>query len=309
MASPKLAVPASGHSGRGYKNPFTGEVIPGVTTVLGRLSKDGLIDWHVQQTAIHAIVNVDELLARSEEAGLRYLQYYSRRLKPSDLDDEECTVFTAANGVLSDLAELGDYMHDYVEDELNGNFPKEPWREDQAEMILAWEEFQQNHEIKVVQTEATVFGADWAGTFDAVLWIDEKLYLIDVKTSRAVHDSHLFQLAALGSGLSMAIEVPEGTEGAEYHKITPSIGKYHGGQVDSWWIEESIPAFTNYGILRIRPNDYDHKGNFVPAHCELHEVDQQLIDTGFDVFQGALKTSYAMHKFGQVKKQLEKEAS
>lgn len=306
MASPKLAVVSSGHGGRGYKNPFTGEVIPGVTTVLKTLNQEGLIDWHVQQTALHAVVNVDELLSRSEEAGLRYLQYYSRRLKPSDLDDEERTVFTAANGVLSDLAELGDYMHDYMEADLNDQFPKEPWREDQAEMILAWDEFRENHDIRVVRTEATIFGVGWAGTFDAILWIDGKLYLIDFKTSRAVQDSHYFQLAALGSGVSMAVEVPEGTEGASYHKITPSIGKFHGGQVDSWWMEVPIPAFTNYGIIRVRPNDYDYHGNFVPAHCELHEVPQEMIDAGFEVFQNALKTSYAQKKFKAVKKEAQK---
>lgn len=308
MAQPKLAAVSSGHNGRGYKNPFTGEVVPGVTTVLKRLSSEGLINWHVEQTALHAITHVDELLSRSEEAGLRFLQYYTRRLKESDLDDPTRTVFTAADGVLSDRAELGNFMHDYAEDDLNGNFPTDPWREDQAEMVLAWEEWRDSHDIQVVQTEATVFGNGWAGTFDAVLWIDGKLYLIDFKTSRAVQDSHYFQLSALGSAMSMALEVPEGTEGAVHHKIAPSIAKHHRGQTDSWWVETVMPSFTNYGIVRIRPDDWDTKGNFIPAHCHLHEVSQEIIDAGFEVFENTLKTSYALKKFKDVLKQAEKEA-
>lgn len=303
MAQPKLAAVSSGHGGRGYKNPFTGEVVPGVTTVLKRLSNEGLINWHIEQTALHAVTHVDELLSRSEEAGVRYLQYFSRRLKPSDLDDKERTVFTAAQGVLSDAADLGNFMHDYMEDDLNDEFPEEPWREDQAEMILAWEQFREENELEVVQTEATVFGNGWAGTFDAILWINGKLYLIDFKTSRAVQDSHYFQLSALGSSLSMAIEVPEGTEGAVYHKIAPSIGKYHGGQVDSWWVEAVVPEFTNYGIIRVRPDDWDTKGNFIPAHVELHEVPQEVIDAGFKVFETTLSTSYALREFDRVKKE------
>ena len=106
---PKLRVRSSGHGGSGYKHPHTGDVVPGVTTVLKRLDKPGVLQWAVDNTAAYAVANVDGLLNRTEEQGFGFLRWYWKRdpLK-GDLSD----IRNYSDGVLNDAAELGTMMHD-----------------------------------------------------------------------------------------------------------------------------------------------------------------------------------------------------
>lgn len=308
MSSPKLSVPASGFGGRGYKQVFgDGTAVPSVTTALGSLDKPGLVHWHVLNTVYYAVRNIDELLSRTEEAGERFLQYYTRRLKPENLDDEEITALNFSMGVLDDLADLGNFIHDYVEAYLNGWIPEDPWRDDQAEMVMAFHDWLEVNDVELVISEATVFGNGYAGTLDMIARVNGVPYLIDIKSSRAVHESHIAQLAALGAAYSIATEVAEGTEGAVYHKIVPSVSKHHGDQVDSWWVEEPVPAFQEYGILQIRPGDYDNDGNYVPPFCELHTIPHRQVEAAFGIFEAGLAARIAQREYNQVVKQLERE--
>lgn len=309
MTHPKLSNPSSGLGGRGYKTIFEGDgkgVVPSITTALGALEKPGIVNWHVENTCAFAVANVDALLSRTEEQGMGYLRWYTRRLKPEKLDDPETDILDYSAGVLDDLAQLGNFIHEYVEADLNNWFDvPEPWREDQAQLILSYHDWKEQHDIEVLCTERTVFGDGYAGTFDAVLNIDGETHLVDIKTSRRVYDSHIAQLAAISAAKEMATEVPEGTDGAVHYKITPSVSKFYEGQVDSWWVSEPVPAFQKHSILQIRPDDWDKDGNFVPSFAFLHEIDQRQIDVGFELFRAGLDARHAQRRFKQVEKELE----
>lgn len=301
MSVPKLVVPASGLGGRGYRNPFTGEIVPGVTGINDAIAAPGLIDWHVSQTAAYAVTHVDDLLNRTEEQGYRYLQYFSRRMTPEKMDAVD--IYDYSMGVLNDLSETGNFMHTYTEYDRNGWFAPEPSanREDLWQMVEAYHIWQTEHTLEVVSTEMTLFGhtengRGYAGTADWIGEVDGVPTLGDDKTSRKVHETHEAQLAALGAAHTWAREVPEGTEGAVYYKIVPSVAKFHGGQVDSWWVEEPVPAFSQYGVFQMRPDDHDHLGRFVPAFAEFHKIDYTLIDAGWDRFQAGLDARYAARK-------------
>lgn len=307
MAHPKLAVPSSGLGGRGYKQIFgDGTPVPSITTALGALEKPGIVDWHISQTVAYAVTHVDELLSRTEEQGMRFMQYYSRRLNSSKVD--EIDVYNYSKGVLEDLADLGDFIHDWIEADLNGWIPEDPWRDDQAEMVMAYLDWKETQFLNVVATETTVFGNyngfGYAGTFDIVAEVNGETWLLDIKTSRSVYESHVAQLGAIGAATDMAVEVPEGTEGAVLHKIVPSIGKYHAGQVDSWWVNKPLPEFTRYGILRVRPGDYDSDGVYVPPFCFIQEVDQGLVDVGFEIFGAGLLARHAQKRYKDLEKKL-----
>lgn len=301
MTTPKLSVPSSGYGTRGYRNPFTGEVVPGVTGVLGAIEKPGIVDFHISNTAAWAVANVDALLNRTEEQGMRFLQYYTRRLKPEKVD--EIDVYNYSYGVLDDLSNLGNFMHTYAEDVLNDRFPEDGWRDDHFQMIAAFDEWYPKHTFRNIHTEITLFGSGVAGTTDWIAEFDGIPTMGDWKTSRRVYDSHESQLAALGSCDTWAKEVSEDTPGAVYYKIPPSVAKEHGGQVDSWWVPEEVPPFSRYGVVQIRPDDYDRNGVFIPAFVEFHEVSHDKIDAGFDLFEAALAAKKAQRK----RKLLEKE--
>ena len=269
--------------------------MPSVTTALGVVGDPaGLIHWNVEQTALYAVTHIDDLLSRTEEAGVRYLQYVTKKQKPEVLDDPELNVFSASRIVLDDLSDTGNYIHQFIDDDLNDRFTTEPVRDDHVEMVNAYLEWKSRHEIEVLATEATVFGDGYAGTGDIWLVVDGVPMLIDTKSSRAINISHIGQLAALGACDTMAVEVSEGTEGAVYHKLTPAVAAQHGGQVDTWWVPKAIPAFEKYGILQIRPSDYHRTtGEYLEPFCELHTISQPRIDAGWDWFQAGLAARHA----------------
>lgn len=294
MTHPKLSNPSSGFGGRGYRDIFrTGGLLPSITTCTGALAKDGLIDWHVEQTALFCITHVDDILNRTEEAGVRYAQYFSRR-KSQDIDDPNLNPYNAAQYVLDDLSDTGTYIHQFLEDDLNDFFPEEPVREDHVEMVEAWYDWKSQHDIEVIATESTVFGDGYAGTADLFAKVDGVIYCIDHKSSRKVHRSHVAQLAAIGAAVSRAVEVPEGTEGAVYHKMVPTVAKDHGGQVDSWWVEREMPVFQAYGVLQIRPSDFDRStGEYIAPFVKLHDISQTRIDAGYKLFRSGLDARIA----------------
>jgi hypothetical protein len=51
---------------------------------------------------------------------------------------------------------------------------------------------------EVISTEYIVWGKGYAGTVDLKAKIGDKTYVIDFKTSNAIHDSHRAQIAAYG---------------------------------------------------------------------------------------------------------------
>lgn len=298
MAEPKLRVAASGFGGSGYKNPFTGEKVPGVTTALSHLEKKGILQWSIDQVSAYAAVNAESLIERTYEQGFKFLRFYHSRMKSSDFDDPYVDLRNSASGVLNDLAELGTTVHDWIEADLLDLLEPEIVRREQEEMVIAYLEWKADQDIEVRLTEATVFGDGYGGTLDWHLKLNGVETLGDTKTSRATRREHYAQLAALGAADTLAREVPKGTEGAEEYTATKA-----GKKSTSYWVPDVIPPFSRYGILHLRPNDYDAQGNFVPAFCEFKPVSQEKIEAGFRLFRASLAACNAGAEF----KALEKE--
>lgn len=312
MSEPKLRIPASGLGGSGYKNPVTGEKVPGVTTVLGVLDKPGLIQWNIDNTAWYAVANIDALLNRTEEQGFHFLRYYTKRMKPDDFDNPVVDIHDYSTGVLNDLANLGTLTHEYIEADLNEGFEPELTRVEQAEMVEQYLIWKSEHEIEMYATEATLFGVGFAGTAD-ILWRLTCLHeepcvppgtamLVDAKTSRRTWDEHKSQLSALGTCDTWMREVPAGTQGAFKHERTRK-----GVKEVSWWVPQDVPPIQAYGILHLRPNDWDRNGNPIPAFCTLKVVPQDEIDVAYKMFQGALIVRHAQAEMKKLMKGKEAE--
>lgn len=288
MSAPKLVVASSGFGGRGYRNPWTKEVVPSVTTALGALDKPGVLQWSVDQVAAYAAVHAEALLSRSEDQAYRMLRFYHSRAKERDFDDPMVDLRNAHTGVLNDLAELGTAVHEWIEADLNGWIEPNIYREEQEQMIVSYLEWKSEHDIEVTATEATVFGSGYAGTSDAFLKIDGVHTLVDVKTSRAVRDEHVAQLAALGAADLIAQETTEDHPEAVGHKPRKADKEF-----SSWWLKDVMPPVQQYAVLQVRPDDYATDGTFIPSFCELHMISQARIDAGFELFKGALQARYA----------------
>lgn len=280
MAEPYLRIRASGYGGSGYFNPLTGEKVIGVTTALGAINIPGLIDWHVQHTAAWAVANIDQLLERDWDRGISFLRYYTRRMKPKEFDDPKIDILNYSFGVLDDLANLGTMIHEYVEARITDGFEPEMFRDEHFQMAQVFEDWYEETNFELIRAEGTVFGktdsgSGFGGTGDIVAKIDGKVYLIDVKSSRAVHDQHIAQIAAYGRADYFVAEVPEGTEDAHEYK-----GK--------WFRKEEFPEIEKYAVLQLRPLDWDSNGNEIPPFAKLHVFTSEEIEAGWDLFNGAV---------------------
>lgn len=80
----------------------------------------------------------------------------------------------------------GTAIHKYIELDLAGEDAEAAAfaREDTIAAIEAYHEWKKEHKIKILASEKTVHHPDWrcAGTLDAVMEIDGKLYVLDYKT-------------------------------------------------------------------------------------------------------------------------------
>src|SRR5690625_4988242 len=234
------------------------------------------------------------LLQRDEERGFAALRWYHNRMTPKKYDEGEVDIYDYHTGVLNDLAELGTWAHEHAESVVQGLFPPEPTREEHVEMADAFEEWWEQQEVRNIHSEVTVFGADYGGTGDlrCEMKIDGEWtwMCIDVKTSRAVYDSHVAQLAAYGAADTYAKEVPEGTEGAvEYKK--------------KWFVAEPLPPVEAYGVLRVRPDDWTDTGEFIPSFCELQVIPHNQISGGYQMFQCAVQVRQGQREYKQAVKE------
>lgn len=277
---PKLRVRSSGHGGSGYKHPLTGDVVPGVTTVLKKLDKPAIAQWAVDNTAAYAVANIDALLNRTEEQGYGFLRWYWKR---DPIAGDQTDIRNYSNGVLNDAAELGTLVHDWIAADHGAcaypdvtDAPDYFW-----EMVNEWDKFKQANEVVPLYSEATLWSHQYgyAGTADAFWSVNGVPYLIDIKTSRNTWDEHYMQLAALGACDTLLLE-----------------------PTDGHWVEEVVPSFSNYALLHIRPSDTNSQGEYVEPFCSLKTIDHDEIPVHFDAFLGLLEVSHAQNKLKEIRK-------
>lgn len=142
-----------------------GQKLPSVTTVVGCLAKPALDNWLIK-LAMNA---ADETADRGEAKAL----FKERRWEK---------------------ANLGTAVHDAVEAELKGEALV---TEGAVDPFLAqWLNFKEAHDVAPVMVETVVASAyGYAGKLDAILDIDGRRTLVDVKTGR-LYQSIAMQLAA-----------------------------------------------------------------------------------------------------------------
>lgn len=172
--------------GRAYSYPLIKDEngkypqYPSVTTVLRMVNHDSLIGWATGLVADWCVNNLDLLQRSSIERGINMARYRH-------------------NAFRDERASVGDGVHAAIEAEHTGSWAFPQLNDEQQAIMEQWRQFCSEHEVKPMYSELTMFNrqVEYAGTADGVWWIDGKLSLIDVKTSRSTWPEHFMQLAAL----------------------------------------------------------------------------------------------------------------
>ena len=91
----------------------------------------------------------------------------------------------------------GSWVHGAVEEFLKTGKVK-PAPTDEADMafdnFFTW--YDQHKDFRIIETEKTVWGSRWAGTLDIDCHLNDKRYIIDLKTSKRHYPKDRYQVAA-----------------------------------------------------------------------------------------------------------------
>ena len=159
-----------------------GEVVKGVTSVLNILSKPALVPWTAKVTT--------QSMRDQIKPGIAYDEVQI---------EEMLDVAKRANYVKKTSAgTIGTLSHQFAEDyakKLNPQYPINEEAKRSCERFVAWAE---KTKIDFRLTEQAVYSRKHkiAGTLDNISIIDNKLTLIDYKTSSGIWDEYLLQIGA-----------------------------------------------------------------------------------------------------------------
>ena len=140
-----------------------GKRVPGVTTILGVIAKPALIPW-------------------ANKLGLQGID---------------------TRAYVDRLADVGTLAHYWIECIVTDKEPDfTSWSQEQQDLaahsVRKFEQWRSEHDIRIIETEKHLVSARYrfGGTLDILATIDGVVGLIDIKTSKAIYDDHLYQVAA-----------------------------------------------------------------------------------------------------------------
>lgn len=164
-----------------------GQIVFGVTSVVGVLDKPALMYWSANMGAEFA----DKCLV----PGLMIDELN----KPAIIEG----IKTAFRKKSKEAADIGTAVHAYLESYLNAGINKKPLPEMPVNPLIrkaieAFLDWTKANDVKFIASERKVYSRQYgyAGTLDALGYVNGELAIIDFKTSNGIYDDYFVQTAA-----------------------------------------------------------------------------------------------------------------
>lgn len=157
----------------GHKYTVNGKKVTSVTQALNIIAKPALINW-AANTAI---------------------DYVSEQIDPGEKYDEIelATIWKAGKRAhwmkKTDAGTIGTLVHKWVEDYINGKNPGMPVNEDLKKAVKRFMGWVKEHKVEFLLSEQQIYSRkyNYTGTLDFICKIDGKMYIGDLKTSKAIY--------------------------------------------------------------------------------------------------------------------------
>lgn len=170
-----------------------GQIVFGVTSITGVLGKDALVYWAANCGA----------------------EWADKVLKPGMVIDEInkpaiiAGIKTAHRNKKTEAADIGTAVHKYLEEYLNAGIngdvlPEMPVNPHIRAAIEAFLEWTKANKVKFIASERKIYSKKYkyAGTLDALGYVNGKLSIIDFKTSSGIYDDMFVQVAAYANAVN-----------------------------------------------------------------------------------------------------------
>jgi len=158
----------------------------------------------------------------------------------------------------------------------NAKYSLDVWK-----MILKFAEFWNTHKPELIATEYHLFSDkyEYAGTADLIVRFQDKLWLLDIKTSNSLHTSHDLQLAAYATAWNETHnEVIERTGLLWLKAATRGEGKSDNIQGKGWQLKivddigNNFKMFQNIQeIFKLENPDFKPMTELLPTSIKIKE--------------------------------------
>ncbi len=163
------------------------KIIYGVSSIVGIINKPALMYWAVNQC-------IDNLKA-IWEAGKSYDE-----IEINNILETSKKIHTEKKNV---SLTIGTFVHQWIEKYINyklgkNKSPKIPVNKEIVNSIKAFLKWEKENKIKWLESERKLYSVkyEYAGTLDAEAIVNNKLSIIDFKTSNEIYDENLLQVSA-----------------------------------------------------------------------------------------------------------------
>lgn len=219
-----------------------GVKLPSVTTILGKALPKGGLEWWGYKIACHAMTEAANDLPSSIADGDELYDLLKKRKK--------VTPYTE----LKKAGSRGTDVHNYAEALLRreGIDPDDVPEEQQGyvDALLKWYDEENVECVEPVAIEAPLFSLKhgFAGTCDLITKRGNDYWVEDFKTSKAVYDSHLIQLAAYEQAAKEMGLIPEGANVRKFVIRLGLDGEYELSE-SRYTIDDFLKVMSVYNLL------------------------------------------------------------
>jgi genome maintenance exonuclease 1 len=164
----------------------------------------------------------------------------------------------------------------WIDEYGNAKYSLEVWK-----MILKFADFWNTHKPELIAAEYHVFSDnhEFAGTADLICKINDKMWLLDIKTSNSLHTSYGLQLSAYAMAWSETHNTPIEETGVLWLKAsTRTAGKEGKIQGKGWElrsygnIASNFQMFKNiYEIYKLENPDFKPHTEMLPISIKIAE--------------------------------------
>lgn len=159
-----------------------GQVVPGVTSILGIKAKPALVGWAVKVCGEYLEKHLPVGRALDEIEKKRLIQEMKREHRSRT----------------SDAADIGTIVHKFAEDVGRGMKPEMPVNKEAQSACESFIDWWWGHQVKVLDIERKIYSRKfrYAGTVDLVAEIDGALTIVDYKSGKAIYRDYFLQMGA-----------------------------------------------------------------------------------------------------------------
>ena len=224
-----------------HRYSINDKTVYGVSSIVQVISKPALLYWGVNVAA--------DFFANNLEAGKSYDELEIKKLVEQ--------ARSAHRIKKEDAADLGGLIHEWLDKFFKAiidktAIPKPPINKEMKNALNGFKKWISENKIKPIASEQKIYSIkeNYAGTFDLLAKVNNKLTIIDFKTGNALYSDYLLQCAA-------------------YLKAK----------------EEEEGKIFDGGVTLIRLSKENKEKEIKPF--EIKQVDRKNIDELFNVFLGA----------------------